>query len=77
NSLIGKSGLEKMYEDFLRGIDGAEIYIQNSEGEKKSVVLSKDARNGEDLKLTIDINVQKKVNEELGSDKGCAVSFPK
>ncbi len=49
-----------MYEDFLRGIDGAEIYIQNSEGEKKSVVLSKDARNGEDLKLTIDINVQKK-----------------
>lgn len=73
NSLIGKSGLEKMYEDFLRGIDGAEIYIQNSEGEKKSVVLSKDARNGEDLKLTIDINVQKKVNEELGSDKGCAV----
>lgn len=73
DSLIGKSGLEKMYEDSLRGIDGAEIYIQNSEGEKKSVVLSKDAKNGDDLKLTIDINIQKKLNEELGSDKGCGV----
>lgn len=73
DSLIGKSGLEKMYEDSLRGIDGAEIYIQNSEGEKKSIVLSKDAKNGDDLKLTIDINIQKKLNEELGSDKGCGV----
>lgn len=73
DSLIGKSGLEKMYEDTLRGIDGAEIYIQNSEGEKKSVVLCKDAKNGDDLRLTIDLNIQKNVNEQLGSDKGCAV----
>ncbi|WP_294405752.1 penicillin-binding transpeptidase domain-containing protein [uncultured Clostridium sp.] len=73
DSLIGKSGLEKMYEDSIRGIDGAEIYIQNSEGEKKSVVLSRDAKNGDDLKLTIDMNIQKKLNEELGSDKGCGV----
>ncbi len=27
SSLIGKSGLEKVYEDTLRGIDGTEIYI--------------------------------------------------
>lgn len=73
DSLIGKSGLEKMYEDSIRGIDGAEIYIQNSEGEKKSVVLSRDAQNGNDLKLTIDMNIQKKLNKELGSDKGCGV----
>ena len=73
DSLIGKAGLEKMYEDKLRGIDGAEIYIQNSEGEKKSVILCKDARNGEDLKLTIDISVQKKLDEQLGNDKGCGV----
>ena len=75
DSLIGKSGLEKMYEDTLRGIDGAEIYIQNSEGEKKNVVLCKDAKNGEDIKLTIDINIQKKLNEQLGKDKGCAVAM--
>ncbi|MGN0143682.1 MAG: penicillin-binding transpeptidase domain-containing protein, partial [Clostridium sp.] len=73
NSLIGKSGLEKMYEDKLRGIDGAEIYIQNSEGEKKSSILCKDPKNGEDLELTIDISIQKKLNEQLGSDKGCGV----
>lgn len=73
SSLIGKNGLEKMYEDKIRGIDGAEIYIQNSEGEKKSSILCKDPKNGEDLKLTIDISIQKKLNEELGSDKGCGV----
>ena len=27
SSIIGKSGLEKIYEDTLRGIDGTEIYI--------------------------------------------------
>ena len=27
SSIIGKSGLEKAYEDTLRGIDGTEIYI--------------------------------------------------
>lgn len=29
-SLIGKSGLEKAYEDTLRGIDGTRIYIVDS-----------------------------------------------
>ena len=75
DSLIGKSGLEKMYEDSLRGIDGAEIYIQNSEGEKKNVILCKEAKNGSDVKLTIDINIQKKLNEHLGKDRGCAVAM--
>lgn len=74
-SLIGKSGLEKMYEEQLRAIDGAEIYIQSNEGEKKSELLCKEAKNGQDLKLTIDINIQKKLNEQLGNDNGCAIAM--
>lgn len=72
-SIIGKSGLEKYYEDTLRGIDGAEIYIQNNEGERKSTVITKEAKHGTDLCLNIDINIQKKLYEELGNDKGTAV----
>lgn len=73
NSIIGKAGLEKYYEDTLRGIDGSEIYIQNAEGEKKSKIAIKEAKNGTNLCLNIDINIQKKLYEELGSDKGTAV----
>lgn len=73
NSVIGKTGLEKYYEDTLRGIDGAEIYIQNSEGEKKNTIIKKEAKHGTDLCLNIDINIQKKLYEKLGNDKGTAV----
>ncbi|MDO5517197.1 MAG: penicillin-binding transpeptidase domain-containing protein [Clostridium sp.] len=73
NSIIGKAGLEKYYEDSLRGIDGAEIYIQNSEGERKTTIATKEAKNGTNLCLNIDINIQKKLYEQLGNDKGTAV----
>lgn len=75
NSLIGKSGLEKAFEETLRGIDGTEIYIQNSSGEKKKTLISKDAKDGEDLKLTIDSNIQNLIYSQLGSDKGTSVAM--
>lgn len=34
NSIIGKVGLEYAYEDKIRGIDGVEIYIEDSEGNR-------------------------------------------
>lgn len=73
NSIIGKAGLEKYYEDTLRGIDGSEIFIQNAEGERKSTIATKEAKNGTGLSLNIDINIQKKLYEQLGNDKGTAV----
>lgn len=70
NSVIGKSGLEKVYEDKLRGIDGTEIYVENENGNKKIELAKQDKKDGEDIKLTIDINLQKKVYEQLKDDKG-------
>ena len=75
NSLIGKSGLEKAYEESLRGIDGAEIYIQNKEGEKKTSLITKKVKNGSDLKLTIDSNMQCLLYSQLENDKGSAVAM--
>ena len=75
NSLIGKSGLEKAYEETLRGIDGAEIYIQNKDGEKKKSLITKVVKNGQDLKLTIDSNMQSLLYSQLESDKGSAVAM--
>lgn len=75
NSVIGKTGLEKIYEDKLRGVDGTEIYIQNSEGEKKSVLILDEVKEGNDVKLTIDIKMQSLLYTELESDKGTSVAM--
>ena len=70
SSVIGKSGLEAAYEDRLRGKDGVEIYIQDEEGNKIRTLAKQDKEDGEDIKLTIDINLQKEFYEQLKEDKG-------
>lgn len=70
NSVIGKAGLEKVYEERLRGKDGIEIYIEDSEGKKKSTLAKIDVQNGENIKLTIDTNIQEKLYEQLKENEG-------
>ena len=69
-SLIGKSGLELAYEDTLRGIDGTRIYILDSDGNEKTEIIKQDKKDGQDVKLTIDSNLQKSVYEQMKDDKG-------
>ena len=75
NSVIGKSGLEKLCEDKLKAVDGAEIFITEGNGTKKSVLVSKEAKNGQDVKLTIDTNLQNSLYSQLSNDKGAAVAM--
>ena len=72
-SLIGKSGLELAYEDTLRGIDGTRIYILDSDGNEKTEIVKQDKKDGQDVKLTIDSNLQKSVYEQMKNDKGLFV----
>ncbi len=73
NSLIGKTGLEKVYEDRLRAKNGADIYIVDSDGKRTKTIAKTDAQNGEDIKLTIDSEIEQYVYNELNGDEGCAV----
>lgn len=70
NSLIGKSGLELAYEDTLRGIDGTEIYIVDENGNRLKTLATQDKKDGTDVKLTIDSNIQKQVYNQMKEDKG-------
>lgn len=72
--LVGKTGLEKIYEKVLRGKNGYEIYIANKNGEKKTLI-STAVKNGEDLKLTIDSDMQNLLYDELSKDAGAAVAM--
>ena len=73
DSEIGKSGLEKIYEGKLRGINGHEIYIETKDYIKKRSLAYVPQTNGKDLKLTIDIKLQGTMYEELKEDNGASV----
>lgn len=72
-SKIGKSGLEKVYEDRLRGTNGAEIYIVDSSDAKKETIIKTEAKDGENIKLTIDAEIQKYTYEQFRSEKSATV----
>lgn len=70
NSVIGKAGLEKLYEERLKGKDGLEIYIEDADGNRKTEVAKIDVQHGEDIKLTIDSSIQQKLYNELKENEG-------
>ena len=70
NSVIGKAGLEKVYEERLKGKDGVEIYIEGEDGKRKTDIAKIDVQNGENIKLTIDSTIQTKLYNELKDNEG-------
>lgn len=75
NSQIGKSGLESIFEERLRAKDGHKISILDQDGEVKKVLAETEAENGENIKLTIDMNLQDQIYSQLKEDSGCAVAM--
>lgn len=75
NSVIGKAGIEKVYEETLRGKDGKEIYIEDENGKKVKTIAKQEVENGKDVKLTIDANKQKQIYERLEENKGAYVAM--
>lgn len=73
NSIIGKAGLERIYEERLKGEDGVEIYIEDSEGNRKTNIAKIDVKNGENIKLTIDSKMQENLYNQLKQDEGLFV----
>ena len=73
NSVIGRTGLEKVYEERLRGIDGYEINIVDEKGNSKKTILKTEKADGEDIKLTIDSEIQKIVYDTYAADNSATV----
>ncbi|HWR22023.1 MAG TPA: penicillin-binding transpeptidase domain-containing protein [Feifaniaceae bacterium] len=60
DSRVGKSGLESIYENQLRGTDGYYIYISAADGLNKKTLYEKQAENGLDVQLTLDPDLQRR-----------------
>ncbi len=71
----GKTGLEYAYNDRLKGTDGKEINIIDENGKKVKTLAKKDLENGENIKTTIDVNIQQKIYEQFKEDKGASVAI--
>jgi len=62
---VGKTGLEKTYENQLLGTNGIQRYEVNAYGKKINQVDFTDGLKGNTIKLTIDTEIQKKCSELL------------
>ncbi|UTC63525.1 penicillin-binding protein 2 [Treponema sp. OMZ 787] len=74
NSIIGKAGIEKQYDEILRGTDGVEYRTVDAKGryiENTTVVTP--PKMGNNLVLTLDKRIQKLAEEALGPRIGAAV----
>lgn len=65
SDLVGKDGLEREWEQELRGIDGGVQVEVNALGEETGIVGDKSAVQGKSLVLTLDANLQKAAEEAI------------
>ncbi|RMA97071.1 penicillin-binding protein 2 [Hydrogenothermus marinus] len=74
--LIGKSGVEKIYDNYLRGEYGNKAVIVDAKGRIKKILWEKPPKTGKDIYLTIDARLQKLAYEsfkESGQKSGSIV----
>ncbi len=71
--MIGKTGLERAFDQELRGKDGGEIIIVDESGERKQEIQKIEKRDGKDIKLTIDAYIQMEAYRYLKDKPGATV----
>ena len=64
---IGRSGVEKAFEEYLRGTDGTRVFSTNSDGKVTGEFYSKQPQPGNTVELTLDLDLQQKVEENLAA----------
>lgn len=71
--MIGRVGLEKAFDQRLRGKDGGEILIVDEQGNKKQEILKVEKLDGKDIQLTIDSYIQLEAFTHLNGKAGSTV----
>ena len=71
--MIGKTGIEKQYESFLVGEKGRLLEIVDSLGRNMGEMGRKNPVNGKDIRLSMDLDLQIRVEELLREREGAVV----
>jgi len=73
---VGRSGVEKVYESILRGEWGGQQVEVNASGQVQRILGDKPAKPGKDLRLTLDLELQRTAEKALnGVRKGAIVAM--
>jgi penicillin-binding protein 2 len=73
--VVGKSGIECQYDQVLSGRDGMRRVIVNSRGQEMGSLTTINAMPGNDLRLTIDLDLQMVAEASLGGQPGAVVAL--
>jgi len=65
--IIGQSGIEQIYDDYLRGTDGYREVVVDSRGRIQDELETVNPIPGRDLVTTIDLDLQKSAEEQLAT----------
>jgi len=72
---VGKTGLERQYNDMLQGTDGMRRVIVNSVGKEVDRLPTQEAIPGKQIQLTIDYDLQQIAEQSLGTRPGAVVAL--
>jgi penicillin-binding protein 2 len=73
--VVGKFGVESEYNQILAGHDGMRRVVVNSRGQEVGVLSTINAKAGNDLRLTIDLDLQMAAEASLGEHSGAVVAL--
>jgi len=71
--LVGKTGIEKMYNSYLQGEKGAKQVEIDAYGRVLRTIFQKEPQPGDTMYLTLDLEMQKIAYEEMGNRKGVVI----
>ncbi|MED3561210.1 penicillin-binding transpeptidase domain-containing protein [Bacillus xiapuensis] len=72
--LVGKRGLEQVFDEQLKGQTGVKITIKKKDG-SEDVLAEKPVENGKTVKLTIDAELQASLYDEMKGDAGSSAAM--
>jgi penicillin-binding protein 2 len=72
---VGKAGVERVYNRILTGVDGQKRVMVDSRGREVAVLDTVEPVPGNDLRLTIDLDIQRAAENGFGEKGGAAVSL--
>jgi len=74
-SIVGQYGVEKFFDQNVRGLAGQKSIEVDALGHEKRTVLVDQPHAGDDLYLTIDVRLQKVAEDLLGQESGAIVAL--
>ncbi len=73
--VVGRAGVEQTYDQILRGVDGSREVIVDSHGREVGYLRTDHSTPGQDLRLTIDNDLQRAAELALGDRNGAIVAM--